>query len=216
MNPRLQITLLGTTLALALAAGAMLVLAARSEPAEDRPADVWPRSSFEGSMMPRGVKAQDFALSDENGERITMQEFRGRPVIVAFAYTTCEDSCPLEVQQVRVALDRLADDGYDEVPAIVVAVDPPRDTAARARRFLAEQGVLGRVRFVLGSERDLAPIWKGFAIQPQSDDVEHQARITVVDAEGYQRVGFFMDYLTPEALAHDVAVLLREAGVEPS
>ena len=59
-------------------------------------------------------------------------------MIVAFAYTTCEDSCPLEVEQVRVALDRLADDGYEEVPAIAVAVDPPRDTAARARRFLAE------------------------------------------------------------------------------
>ena len=63
--------------------------------------------------------------------------------------------------------------------------------------------MLGRVRVVLGSERDLSPLWKGFAIQPQSDEAEHHA-------EGYQRVGFFMDYLTPEALAHDVAVLLRE------
>ena len=40
--------------------------------------------------------------------------------------------------------------------------------------------------------------------------------MTVVDAEGYQRVGFFMQYLTPEALAHDVKVLLDEADVKPS
>lgn len=126
------------------------------------------------------------------------------------AYTTCQDNCPLEVEQVRGAVDLLDDRGY-RVPAIVVAVDPPRDTRARAWRFLAKQHVLGKVRFVLGSWPELEFVWKGFAIQPQKEDAEHQARVTVVDADGYQRVGFFADYLTPEALAHDVEVLLDEA-----
>lgn len=217
MHPRVQITLIGLSAsALILAVAAVVAFAVRPAVRDDDGSDgSSSKSPFQGSLMPSGVRAPDFALTDESGDRIAMREFRGRPVIVAFAYTTCEDTCPIEIQQVRGALDRLADDGY-EVPAIAVAVDPPRDTEGSARRFLAEQRVFGRVRFVLGSRRDLAPVWKGFAIQPQGDSQEHQARVTVVDAGGYQRVGFFMDYLTPESLAHDVKVLLEEAEIEPS
>ena len=213
MNPRVRLMLTGATV-LALTAGlaSLIAFAVRPAARADDPVDeMTAQSPFKGALMPPGVRAPDFSLTDERGKPISMRDFRGKPVIVAFAYTTCEDTCPLEVQQVRGAVDDLADDGHD-VPAIVVAVDPPRDTPERARRFLVEQRVFGQVRFVLGSRRELAPVWKGFAIQPQEAEREHQARVTVVDAEGYQRVGFFMQYLTPDALAHDVEVLLDEAA----
>jgi protein SCO1/2 len=92
-----------------------------------------------------------------------------------------------------------------------VAVDPPRDTPERARRFLLEQRVTGLMRFVLGSASELAPVWRGFAISPQTEESEHQARITVVDTRGNQRVGFPTSRTQPEDIAHDVRVLLREA-----
>lgn len=139
-----------------------------------------------------------------------MRELRGRVVLVAFLYTTCEESCPLEAQQVRLALEELGDDA-DRVAAIGVAVDPPRDTPERARRFLLEQRVTGLMRFVLGSASELAPVWRGFAISPQTEESEHQARITVVDTRGNQRVGFPASRAQPEDIAHDVRVLLREA-----
>ena len=91
---------------------------------------------------PEGLKAPDFALRDQDGERVSMRDLRGRPVIVTFLYTTCEDSCPLQAQTVRGALDQL---GHD-VPALAIAVDPPRDTPERARAFLSEQRALGRHR----------------------------------------------------------------------
>jgi hypothetical protein len=40
---------------------------------------------------------------------------------------------------------------------------------------------------------------------------EHQARITLVDANGYQRVGFPGSEATPERLAHDLRLLEAEA-----
>ena len=40
---------------------------------------------------------------------------------------------------------------------------------------------------------------------------EHQARFTLVDARGYQRVGYPGSEATPERLAHDLALLEREA-----
>ena len=160
-------------------------------------------SRFEGAVMPKGLRAPDFDLRDQNGEPISMRDFRGDPVIVTFLYTTCEDTCPLQAQTIRGALDQL---GHD-VPAIAIAVDPPRDTPERARAFLVEQRALGRLDFVLGSRAELGRLWGGFAIRPQSVTQEHQARITLVDSHGYQRVGYPGSQATPERLAHDLRLL---------
>src|SRR5918999_1866205 len=165
-------------------------------------------SRFEGAVMPDGLKAPDFTLVNQDGDTISMRDFRGEPVIVTFLYTTCEDTCPVQAQTVRGALDELGKD----VPAIAIAVDPPRDTPERARAFLSEQRALGRLDFVLGSRAELRRVWRGFRIRPQSVTQEHQARITLVDPRGYQRVGYPGSQATPERLAHDLRLLENGAA----
>lgn len=160
--------------------------------------------------MPDGVRAPNFALRDERGRLIRMRDLRGEPVVVTFLYSTCTESCPGEAQLIRGALDDL---GHD-IPALAVSVDPFRDTAARAREFNRRQRVDGRLRWVLGSRRELRPLWQGFAIQPQLRESEHQVRITLVDGKGFQRVGWPGGQATPELIAHDLRVLDREAHRE--
>ena len=129
-----------------------------------------------------------------------MRELRGRPVIVTFLYTTCDDTCPAQAQTVRGALDDLGED----VPALAIAVDPPRDTPARARAFLAKAARAGPDRLRARHPRSAQPLWKAFVIRPQSVNEEHQARFTLVDKQGFQRIGFPGDEATPETLAHDL------------
>jgi protein SCO1/2 len=199
VNPRILIALV--IAAVAALGGALLATSGGdSDPASAGP------SRFEGSIMPGGVRAPDFRLRDQQGKTVSMRAFRGRPVIVTFLYTTCDETCPTMAQTVKGALNDLSGD----VPAIAVAVDPPRDTAEQARKFLSKQRVIGRLDFVLGSRAQLAPVWKGFAIQPQSVNQEHQARFTLVDKRGFQRIGFPGAKATPEAIAHDVSLLERE------
>jgi protein SCO1 len=161
-------------------------------------------TGWAGFIRPPGATAPDFALRDQDGKRVTMADYRGRPVAVTFVYSTCEDTCPALVDQVRGALD---DTGLD-VPLLAVSVDPANDTPDRARRFLNERRMTGRARFLLGSRSELAPVWKGYGVQPQTDDLEHSASVVLVDARGRQRVGFPYDQLTPEALAHDLRRLV--------
>jgi protein SCO1 len=150
------------------------------------------------------VRTPDFTLRDQDGRPVSMRALRGRPAVVTFLYSRCEDSCPAEAQQVKGALDDLGRD----VPVLAISVKPEEDTRASARHFIEEQGMTGRMDFVLGSRPELARLWKGFAISPQTERVEHQARIALIDGEGYQRVGFPLDQATPERIAHD----LRELG----
>ncbi len=199
MNPRIVVALF---LVGVFALGAIVLAAGGSDTDEGSP------DTFEGALMPEGVRAPDFRLRNQEGEPVSMRSLRGQPVVVTFLYTHCQDTCPIQAQTVRGALDQL---GHD-VPALAVAVDPPNDTPQSARRFLAEQRASGRIDFVLGSRAELRPLWKGFAIRPQSVTEEHQARLTLVDARGFQRVGYPGAEATPERLAHDLRLLEREAG----
>jgi protein SCO1 len=180
-----------------------IVLAA---PRDDDDSVASGRTRFEGAVMPKGLRAPDFSLTDQDGERISMRDFLGQPVIVTFLYTTCEDTCPVQAQTVRGALDELGED----VPAIAIAVDPPRDTPERARAFLSEQRALGRLDFVLGTRAELKPLWKGFYVRPQSVTQEHNARFTLVDERGFQRVGYPGFEATAERIAHDIRILQAE------
>lgn len=185
-----------------------LVLAACGGDDDGGPAAIvhGPESPFNGSIMPPGVKAPQFTLEDENGEPLRMRDAVAQgPVIVTFLYSTCVEECPLLAQQVRGALDDL---GHD-VPAIAISVDPKVDTRASVKRFLRRQRVAGRLKYARGSAKELAPVWKGFAIQPQKIDAEHQARIVLVDRKGLQRVGYPGGQGTPEQIAADIELLER-------
>jgi len=163
-------------------------------------------SGFAGSLRPPGLAAPELTgLRDAAGKPVDMASLRGKPVVMTFVYSTCEDTCPTQVQTIRGALDRLGRD----VPVLAVSVDPANDTPRRAERFMLDQQMAGRMRFLLGSREELAPVWSGYAIQPQEGELDHSAYVVLVDARGMQRVGWPHDHLTPEGLEHDLRVLLE-------
>jgi protein SCO1/2 len=157
-------------------------------------------AGWQGAIRPPGTRLPDFALTSQDGRRVTAAQLRGRPVVVTFIYSTCEDTCPAQVQSIRGALDDLGRD----VPVIGVSVDPANDTPARARAFLVEQSMAGRMEFLLGSREELEPVWEAFGIAPQRDGRDHSASTVIVDADGRQRIGFPASQLTPARLAHDL------------
>jgi protein SCO1/2 len=160
-------------------------------------------SGWQGSVRPPGARLPPFSLTTQDGEAMTAAALRGRPVVVTFIYSTCEDTCPGQVQSIRGALDDLGRD----VPVIGVSVDPSGDTPRSAQAFLVEQSMKGRMDFLLGTREELQPVWDAFGIAPQRDGRDHSAYTVVVDAEGRQRIGFPASQLTPRALAHDLARL---------
>jgi protein SCO1 len=160
-------------------------------------------TGWQGALRPDGARMPDFALTNQDGERVTAASLRGRPAVFAFVYSTCEDTCPAQVQSIRGALDDLGSD----VRVVGVSVDPANDTRDRAKTFLLEQSMTGRMDFLLGSREQLQPVWDAFGIAPQRKGREHSSYTVIVDAEGRQRIGFPASQLTSGALASDLAAL---------
>ena len=198
MSPRVRLALFLTGLFALTAGAAVLVFAAGDRAARS--------GAFQGATRPE-IPTEDFGgLRDEDGRVVRLDAMRGTPVVVTFLYTTCEDTCPLTVDQIRGALDEL---GHD-VPVIAVSVDAKKDTPRAAKRFSLQRQMTGRMRWVLGSEARLRRLWKAYGVQPQSDRLEHSASTVLLDARGRQRIGFATSVLTPQALGNDIALLERE------
>ena len=204
LAPRLKLALIALTLC-AVAAVAGISLAPRDD--FNRPQALELTNGWAGAQRPHGQPVPDFTLRDQDGKTVSAASLRGRPVVFAFIYSTCRDTCPAQVQTIRNALDELPAAERNRVQVVGVSVDPGNDTPRRAQSFLLKQQMTGRMRFLLGTRAQLAPIWKAFAIQPQSDKLEHSAHTVLADAEGVQRIGFPYDHLTGEALEHDLARL---------
>jgi protein SCO1 len=188
-----RVALALTTLVICAAAGVFGVWLAQA--GDEAP------SERQGALRPPGARVPAFALRNQDGATVTSQSLRGRPVVFAFIYSTCKDVCPAQVQSIRGALDDLGRD----MRVVGVSVDPANDTPARARSFLLEQSMTGRMDFLLGSRAQLEPVWNAFGIAPQTAGRDHSSYTVIVDAEGRQRIGFPESELTSSRLAADLA-----------
>lgn len=186
------------TLAVVAACLAAAVLALRLRAAT--PAAQVFATGYAGARAPGEIRPVDWVLRDETGQRQALRRYRGKVVVEAFMYTTCRDTCPLQTEQIRAALDQL---GHD-VPVLAFSMDPAGDTPTSVRAFESKHGMLGRMHFLLGSEQELKPIWRAYGVRPQTRLAAHSDRVLVVDRSGRERVSFPPDGLTPQGLAHDI------------
>ena len=152
MQPRLRLALFLAGL-FALTAIASVLLFATGD-------KVVQGAGFAGAVRPPRIPPAEFGLRDEDGKVVTLAALRGKPVVVTFLYTTCKDTCPLTVDQIRGGLDEL---GHD-VPVIAVSVDPANDTAHAAKRFSSQRQMTGRMRWVLGDEAQLRRLCRGVGV----------------------------------------------------
>jgi protein SCO1/2 len=198
VHVRVHLALL--TAAICLAAGLAGVLIAQASGGDEETAVV-AASGWAGATRPPGAGVPDFILRDQDGRTVTAADLSGRPAVLAFVYSTCEDTCPAQVQTIRGALDDLGRD----VPVYGVSVDPANDTPRRAQAFVLEQSMKGRMEFLLGTRAQLEPVWAAFGIAPQRHGREHSSHTVIIDAQSRQRIGFPADKLTQDGLAHDLS-----------
>jgi protein SCO1/2 len=161
---------------------------------------------FSGAELPEPVAAPPISLTDQYGRAVSLGDFRGKPVIVAFLYSNCGGPCTLIAQQIRGALDELP----RPVPVLIVSADPAGDTPRSIRRFLAATSLSGRVYYLTGSPAALGEVWRAYKIKPAAAGAAafaSHATVLLIDPEGRERVVYGPEQLTPEALAHDVGRL---------
>jgi protein SCO1 len=152
-----------------------------------------------------------FALRDSTGQLTTLSQFRGKAVLLTFIYDHCPDICPLIVANLHTALSQLGPRAA-EVQVVAISVDPKGDTPATVKTFLADHEMTGRMRYLIGSLKELAPVWKAWGVEVQASPdrreqtVGHSAFVYGITGRG-KPVVLYPPNLEPAWIVHDVPIL---------
>ena len=157
--------------------------------------------------------AQGFTLTDAQGQRRSLQDFKGKVVVVFFGYTQCPDVCPTSLQELADTRRLLGPDG-DKLQGVFVTVDPARDTPELLRAYIANFDA-SLVAFVPTPD-ELAEVARAFKIYykkvdgktPTSYTMDHSAGSYVYDTQG--RLRLYTRYgAGAQVLSEDIRTLLR-------
>jgi len=171
------------------------------------------KPQFAGIDLTGADYAKDFQLPDADGKVRSLQDFRGKAVVVFFGYTQCPDVCPTTLAEIAQAKQLLGPDGA-KVQGIFITVDPERDTPEVLKAYVANFGP----DFVAlrGTPEQTAAVAKDFKVfykkvegkTPGSYTMDHSAASFVYDPEG--RLRLYARYGSgPQALANDIKQLLQ-------
>jgi protein SCO1/2 len=168
-------------------------------------------AKFEAPIIPQVQQAPEIALRNQFGKPFKLSSLRGNAVALTFVYTHCPDVCPLIMQTLGGAKRTLGSAG-NHFDIVAVSVDPKGDTPAYVRHFLAVRGLLHKVNYLLGTRKQLAPVWRAYSVATQptdGSDVGHSAFIFGVDATGKIQTLYPASPLDPKAIVHDARILMK-------
>ena len=166
-----------------------------------------------GVVLQSPQRVTDFSLDASTGERLSLSDFRGKPVLIYFGYTFCPDVCPTtltDLKEMMAALGKKADD----IQVIMVSVDPERDTPEQLAAYL--QYFDPRFIGMTGTKEEIDAAATQFGVFYEAHEgtaatgylVDHTSTTALVDDEGYLREIFSFE--TPgEDIAADISYWLR-------
>jgi len=152
-----------------------------------------------------------FALKDSLGHPVRLSQFKGKAVLLTFIYDHCPDLCPLIVANLHNALVRLGP-AASKLQIVAVSVDPKGDTPATVKAFLAAHEMTGRMEYLIGTFKELSPVWRAYGIQVEAspdkreNTVGHSAFVYGITGRG-SIVVLYPPTFDPAWIVHDAPIL---------
>jgi protein SCO1/2 len=129
-----------------------------------------------------------FELVDENGRKVTEEDFRGKPTAWFFGFTHCADVCPTTLSDLTMTIERLGPDA-EKLNLVFLTVDPERDTPEVLKAYLSSFDP--RIIGLTGSRAAIEAVAKSYFIHqakvPLRDGgytTEHTSKVLLTAADG--------------------------------
>jgi len=153
-----------------------------------------------------------FSLKDFNGRIRTLEDFKGKVVVLFFGFTHCPDICPTTLTDLKKTMVLLKDKA-SAVQVIFITLDPARDTEDVLKKFIPtfNSSFLG----LTGTESDIDKVANQLKIfNKKVNDgskagytIDHSAGLYVIDKKGSIKL-HISNGQKPEDLASDLAKLI--------
>ncbi len=132
-------------------------------------------------------KAPDFTLTNYDGRKVSLSDYKGKVVVMTYVYTRCKHICPgMERKYLAIQREFAGELGSDLV-LMFITVDPKNDTekvlGKRASTLDADPAWL----FLTGTEEEVKSVLNSYYVMVMKAgeaDFTHPQRINIIDRSG--------------------------------
>ncbi len=162
-----------------------------------------------------GLAAPEIRLVNQFGQPMSLSQFRGKVVVLAFVDSECTTVCPLTTVSMVQARELLGAAG-DQVQLLGVDANPAATSVRDVMAYSRAHAVVNQWDFLTGSLAQLRAVWRAYHIyvQIQAGQIDHTPALYVIDQRGREREIYLtsMAYASVgqegQVLADEVADLL--------
>jgi cytochrome oxidase Cu insertion factor (SCO1/SenC/PrrC family)/thiol-disulfide isomerase/thioredoxin len=129
--------------------------------------------------------APGFTLTDQSGEQVSLSQFHGRAVLLAFVDSQCTTICPLTTSEMLDA-KRLLGAAGKRVQLLGIDANPDARSVRDVRAYTIAHEMTGQWRFLTGSLAKLRRVWNAYhiAVQIEAGQIDHTPALYVIDTHG--------------------------------
>lgn len=172
-------------------------------------------SPFKGIDISGAEYARGFTLTDFNGQRRSLTDFKGRVVMLYFGFVQCPDVCPTALTRAAAVMQQLGPQAAD-LQVVFITVDPERDTPDLLRAYMASfdpsfLALTGRLEHIQTTADEFRVYFKKVPTG-SSYTMDHTALTYLFDRQGRIRTVLRHEQTTDDYTA-DVRALLAEPPV---
>jgi protein SCO1/2 len=128
------------------------------------------------------------AWTDQDGKSVQLASLRGELVVVAMAYTSCKDICPMIVADMVAIEDRLKESSPAKVHFVFFSIDSTIDTPERLKAYAGDHGLdLAHWTLYHGDDKAVRELAAVLGVRYRRDPnggFDHAAIISLLDEEG--------------------------------
>lgn len=162
--------------------------------------------------------APAFELMATDGALLSLDDLRGKVVLLSFAFTRCGDICPVAIYKLTWMQDKFGAAFGDNVHFVTITVDPGHDTAPVLADYADQIGADPRGwSFLTGTAHEIRQVARSYGIYaaPAKDDqVAHILLTSLIDRDGVIRMQYLGERFDAEEMLGDLMALI--AGRELS
>jgi cytochrome oxidase Cu insertion factor (SCO1/SenC/PrrC family) len=164
-----------------------------------------------------GEHAPDIKLVNQFGQPMSLSQFRGRVVILAFSDSECTTVCPLTTESMVLAKELLGKAG-DSVQLLGVDANPDATKVSDVMAYSRAHGMVNQWDFLTGSPAQLKAVWKAYNIEVaiEAGQIDHTPALYVINSRGVLEK-LYLTTMAYSSVTQSAQVLATEvSGLLPS
>ena len=158
-------------------------------------------------------KIKDFSLLNQNGHKITQEDYNNKIYVADFFFTTCPTICPIMTENMGYLQNKLIDN--PEILLVSFSVTPEIDSVQQLKKYAIEKNVIdSKWNLLTGDKKEIYDLARKSYLVAKNDgdggkyDMIHTENFVLVDKE--KRIRGFYDGTNQsemDKLLNDIRIL---------